>query len=93
MEYRKFLKDYIPDLVKALAERLEIDQNRWGDTWKKRARDGQELRVKARFDDYFDQFVNAGTPIPWLKVIGEAFICWVRDLESNPTDVYREDSE
>jgi len=24
-------------------------------------------------------FEQAGIPVPWLKVIGGAFICWVRE--------------
>ena len=29
--------------------------------------------------DYLAQFQNAGVPIPWMKVVGEALICWVRE--------------
>jgi hypothetical protein len=35
----------------------------------------------ARFNDYYDQWKNAGTPIPWLKIVGEAFIAWVRETQ------------
>ena len=73
------LVDYLPETIEALTRQLEEDQARWGDTWKMRPRDGQEERVFARFKDYFDQYRNAGTPIPWLKIMGEAHICLVRD--------------
>ena len=73
------LLDYLPEFVKALEAQLIQDQKRWGDTWKQRPREGQELRAKARFDDYFDQFKNTGAPIPWLKIVGEALIAWVRE--------------
>jgi len=73
------LVDYLPETIEALTEQLEADQARWGDTWKTRPREGQEERVFARFADYLDQYRNAGTPIPWLKVMGEAHICLVRE--------------
>jgi ABC-type uncharacterized transport system ATPase subunit len=75
----KNLVDYLPEFSEALKEQLVSDQFRWGNTWKKRSIEGQELRTKARFDDYFAQFENAGKPIPWLKVAGAALICWVRE--------------
>lgn len=77
--YKDSLIDYLPEFYKAIESRIAEDDKRWGDTWKQRPREGQELRVKARFDDYFDQFKNAGTPIPWLKIVGEALIAWVRE--------------
>lgn len=50
------LLDYLPEFVKALEGQITEDDKRWGDTWKQRPREGQELRIKARFDDYFSQF-------------------------------------
>lgn len=73
------LVDYLPSFIEALKNQLADDYERWGDTWKSRPREGQELRVKARFDDYFDQFEFANIPVPWLKIVGEAMICWVRE--------------
>lgn len=71
--------NYLREFVCVLTTQLKEDDERWGDTWLKRTREGQELRTKARYDDYFDQFQNAGVSIPWLKVVGEALICWIRD--------------
>lgn len=77
--YKDKLVDYLPEFMEALTKQLEEDEKRWGDTWKHRSRDGQEMRTKVRFDDYLAQFQNAGVPIPWMKVVGEALICWVRE--------------
>jgi len=77
--YKDKLVDYVPEFIEALTSQLDEDGKRWGDTWKKRSRDGQEMRTKARFDDYFAQFQNAGTPIPWMKIVGAALICWARE--------------
>jgi len=73
------LLNYLPDFIKAFTEQISGDDKRWGDTWKNRPRAGQVERAFNRFQDYKDQFDNAGTPIPWLKIVGEAFIGWVRD--------------
>lgn len=84
MEYKNLI-DYLPEFTEALKEQLVKDQFRWGDTWKGRPIEGQEMRIKSRFDDYFAQFVNAGVPVPWMKVVGEALIAWVRErLARNP---------
>lgn len=82
MNYRDKLIEYLPDFCKALKKQLEDDEKRWGDTWKHRPREGQEERAFARYIDYLSQFNNAGIPIPWLKVAGEALIAWVRDQEA-----------
>jgi hypothetical protein len=73
------LVDFLPETTKKLETQLTKDQERWGNTWKHRSREGQEERAFARFNDYFDQYKNAGVPIPWLKVIGEAHIAMVRE--------------
>jgi len=75
----KILADYLDEFVKAFKVQLEEDQKRWQNTWKTRPREGQEHRVYARYGDYYDQFKYAGVPIPWLKIVGEAFISWVRE--------------
>lgn len=75
----KKLWEYLPEFVEALTRQLQEDDKRWGDTWLKRTRKGQEARTRETFRDYFDQFEHAGIPVPWLKVIGGAFICWLRD--------------
>ena len=73
------LLDYLPEFVEALKSQLESDNLRWGDTWLKRTRNGQEERIENDYKDYFDMFRNAGIPVPWLKVVGNAFIAWVRE--------------
>ncbi len=71
--------DFFDEFIKALREQLESDDSRWGDTWLHRTRKGQEDRTIKTFNDYFDQYQKAGTPIPWLKIIGNALICWIRE--------------
>lgn len=73
------LAEYLPEFFEAVRKQIEADEKRWGDTWKKRPALGQEQRAFDRFGDYKDQFDNAGTPIPWMKVVGEALIAWVRE--------------
>lgn len=70
------------EVYSTIALQLESDEKRWGDTWKYRPREGQEMRIKATYDNYFDQFVHAGEPVPWAKVIGNAIIAMAR--ESHP---------
>lgn len=64
------------DLLKA---QLADDYNRWCDTWRRRSLAGHEDRTFSRYNDYYDQFKNAGVPIPWFKVVGNAFISWVQE--------------
>lgn len=73
------LWELLPEFTKALEEQLKQDEKKWGDTWQKRKKEGQEQRTKAVFDNYFDQYFNAGVPVPWLKIAGNALICWARD--------------
>jgi len=74
--------DFLPEFVEALTEQLDSDHIRYGDTWLQRFPEGQESRIWERIQTYFDQFRNAGVPIPWLKIAGLSVIAWVR--ENNP---------
>lgn len=73
------VSDFVPEFIDKLIDQLKFDHNRWGNTWLNRPKEGQELRTKARFIDYFDMFENAGTFVPWMKIVGGALICWIRD--------------
>jgi len=83
------LLDYFEETVQAMREQIKSDQARWGDTWKRRPIKGQEKRCFDRFKDYWDQFKNAGTPMPWLKIIGEANIAITR--ENHPEELIEEE--
>jgi len=79
------LLDFLVETTDIVEAQLIEDEKRWGDTWRYRPREGQEDRAFARFRDYYDQFKNAGIPIPWAKVIGEAHICITR--ENHPEEM------
>jgi hypothetical protein len=72
-------KQLVNDFVAELHDQIEADKQRWGNTWQKRTHIDQEARIKERYDAYFDQFFNAGVPVPWLKIAALALIGWVRD--------------
>jgi hypothetical protein len=71
--------DFLPEFVSALTNQLESDEKRWGNTFIARTKLGQEERTQKTFNDYFDQYNNAGVPVPWLKIVGNAMICWIRE--------------
>ena len=71
--------DFLPEFVSALEAQLKSDELRWGDTWLKRTRKGQNERTIKSLRDKFDQFENVGQQVPWLKVAGEALICFIRE--------------
>lgn len=73
------LQDTFQDVTKQLIE----DEKRWGDTWKERGlvfnEQPQEERFMQKMNDYYNDFLANGTPIPWTKVLGEAHIALVRE--------------
>lgn len=79
MDNENPLLGYLDEFMEAFESQLESDRERWGDTWMSRPKEGQELRIEQDFNDYFDKFKHAGKPVPWLKVIGNAYIAWVRE--------------
>lgn len=74
--------DFLGEFSEALKNQLLEDEKLWGDTWLIRPITGQEERTFKDYSDWFDQFKNGNQPVPWLKVAGDALICWIR--EKNP---------
>ena len=66
-----------------LERQLEKDEERWGDTWKERGLVwnglSQEERFMMKMQEYFTDWKDMGVPFPWLKVMGEAHIGFVRE--------------
>lgn len=71
--------DFLDEFIFALTQKLANDERRWGDTWLKRTRKGQEERTINNFNDKFDKYLNGGQPIDWLAIAGDALICWIRE--------------
>jgi hypothetical protein len=71
--------DFLDEFVAAFRKQLESDQERWGNTFLKRTRNGQEERTIRQFNDRFDKYLNGNQPIPWMKIAGDAYIAWVRE--------------
>lgn len=69
----------LPNLVELMKEQLAEDYTRWGETWKRRPRTNQEFRVYNRIKAYKAEYERTSAPIPWLKVIGNAWIAIVRE--------------
>lgn len=73
------LLSILPEFADDLTAQLESDDERYGETWRYRLREGQEERIFADIDRYADQFRHGGQPVPWLKVAGLALIGWARE--------------
>lgn len=71
--------DFLDEFITALRRQLKADAMRWGNTWFNRTKEGQEKRTRARYNDYFDRFEHGSVPVPWLKIVGGALICWIRE--------------
>ena len=71
--------DFLNDFVDALESDLLRGEEKWGDTWSHRPREGQEERIRQYILDHFDRFRHNDTPIKWVSIAGECLIGWIRD--------------
>jgi hypothetical protein len=71
--------DFLPEFIDAFTVKLKADEKRWGDTWLKRRRAGQEERMISSTRDRFDRYLNGCQPLDHLSIIGDAYINWVRE--------------
>ena len=75
----KKLWEFLPELQEAMTKKLQEDDKRWGDTWIKRTRKGQDDRMIASTNNRFDRYLNGQQQIDYLAIIGDAFINWLRE--------------
>ncbi len=77
------LVDELPNTFEDVKKQLGSDELRYGDTWKERGlvfnEQTQEQRWFIKMQEYYQDYIENGQPIPWNKVIGEAHICKVRE--------------
>lgn len=71
--------DFMTEFTEALIIQLREDDERWGNTWLERSRDGQEERTIKTINEKFLAFAHAGQEINWLQIAGSAMICWIRE--------------
>jgi len=71
--------DFLPEFMDAFKVKLEADAVRWGDTWLKRTRKGQEERTVRSTNDRFDRYLHGGQPLDNLSIIGDCYINWIRE--------------
>lgn len=77
------LHDELPETFSDVHDQLHNDELRYGDTWKERGLvwngQSQEQRWFLKMQEYYQDYIEEGIPIPWTKVIGEAHIAMVRE--------------
>jgi hypothetical protein len=71
--------DFLPEFSEALKKHLEEDAKEWGDTWLKRTRKGQGMRMIMSTNDRFDKFLNGKQSIDYLAIAGDSLINWIRE--------------
>ena len=95
------LKYFLEEIVPRMIEQITKDDARWGDTWQHRPVEAeagwedQTIRIFKRFNEYLDDYLRDGIPVPWEKVIGECNIAmarldhpeWILDIDSPPTEM------
>ena len=77
------LIDELNETFVELEKQLLEDEKRYGNTWKERGLvwndKTQETRWFEKLQEYYYEYLANGTPIPWLKVMGETHIAYVRE--------------
>lgn len=78
MDTWDFMDEFVDYLRGDFTAKLEYDKQRWGDTWLKRTRKGQEDRLVKSLQDRIDKFVNGNQPLDEDSILGDLFINWIR---------------
>ncbi len=69
---------YLFRFAEALGKQLEMDQERYGDTWRSVPPGELADEIYNHLERYWVEYSRDKMPIPWLKVAGLALIGWVR---------------
>jgi len=76
------LVNELQETFEDMKTQLASDEKRHGETWKIRGLVyngmSQEDRFFQKMEEYYLDYCENGTPMPWLKIIGEAHIALVR---------------
>jgi hypothetical protein len=80
METWDFVDEFADYIKTDFVEKLKADKIRWGDTWLKRPRKGQEERLCHSLRDRIDKYQNglAVDPLDEESILGDLFINWIR---------------
>lgn len=77
------LLDELVNTFDVVKQQLSEDQKHFDDTWKEHGliRNGQnqEQRWFLKMQEYYQDYMENGQPIPWAKVMGETHIAMVRE--------------
>lgn len=77
-----FIDEFVEYLQSDFTLKLKKDDVRWGDTWLKRPRKGQENRLchslRDRIDKYENQDPMQASPLDEESMLGDLFINWIR---------------
>lgn len=73
------LRDYIPPFALCLSEQIKEYEARHSGEWENLPVEGQEDRIIARISEYYKEYTEIGTPIPWMKIAILAMIAWVKE--------------
>jgi len=75
-----FIEEFTEYLKTDFVEKLKQDDVRWGDTWLKRTRAGQEDRLCESLRNRIDKYQNAEVvdPLDEESMLGDLFINWIR---------------
>jgi hypothetical protein len=77
-----FIDEFISYLKTDFTNRLKRDKERWGDTWLKRTRRGQENRLcnalRNRIDKYENALEGYQSVLDEEAILGDLLINWIR---------------
>jgi len=77
------LVDEVNETYVDMMDRLLEKEKKYGDLWKERGLvfngKDQETRWFEKIKEYYINFLENGTPMPWVDILNETHICLVRE--------------
>lgn len=84
------LLKYFDQFSGEFRQELTRGDERWGTEYLTRNRKGQSSRIMLRTTEYFLDFVENKNPMPWLSVVGNAYIAWLRNRHPEMSENWEE---
>jgi len=77
------LVDEVNETYVDMMDRLLEKEKKYGNLWKERGlvfnNKDQETRWFEKIKEYYIDFLENGTPMPWVDILNETHICLVRE--------------